>query len=171
MGNEARAPQSGGVSWIWKSGWLAHSVRTATGAGVSLAIAKAFGFPEPYWAAITTIVVMESTLGAAWTVSKKRLIGTALGAALGGALASYFEPGALLFAAAVFVLGLVCAVLRLDKSAYRFAGITVAIIILVAHVSPPWRLALHRFLLVSLGIAVALVFAALWPEREPAQGH
>jgi uncharacterized membrane protein YccC len=43
--------------------------------------------PESYWAAVITIIV--STLGAAWTISKQRFAGTALGAAMGALLTTY----------------------------------------------------------------------------------
>jgi len=44
--------------------------------------------PEAYWSAVTTLIVMQSTLGVAWTVSKQRFFGTALGAVAGGLLES-----------------------------------------------------------------------------------
>ncbi len=149
-----------------EGGWLVHSLRTAAGTAASLAVARLFGMPEAYWAAITTLIVMQSTLGAAWAVSKQRFIGTALGSALGGLLATYIQPGLLVFGAALFALGLVCAMLHLDRSAYRFAGITLAIVMLVARGDASWRIAVHRFVEVSLGIAVALVLTAAWPGRE-----
>jgi uncharacterized membrane protein YccC len=126
--------------------------------------------PEAYWAPITTIIVMQSTLGAAWDVSKPRFIGTALGAALGGLLASYPHPGIIVLGVAIFALGLICAALRLDQSAYRFAGITLMIVTLVARGNAPVVIAAHRFVEVSLGIAVALTLTALWPGRELASG-
>jgi uncharacterized membrane protein YccC len=61
-----------------------HSTRTAVAAVVSLLIARFCRLPESYWAAVTTIVIMQSTLGAAWTVSKQRFAGTGLGAVMGG---------------------------------------------------------------------------------------
>jgi uncharacterized membrane protein YccC len=157
------------ASWFstWESGWLVHSARTAIGMAASLAVAQLFSMPEAYWAPVTTVIVMESTLGAAWAVSKLRLIGTLLGAALGGLLASCFEPGIIVFGTAIFALGLICAVLRLDRSAYRFAGITLAIVILVPREIAPWLISVHRFIEVSLGIAVALAFTALWPVCDP----
>jgi uncharacterized membrane protein YccC len=158
------------MSWlsaIWRSGWPLHSLRTAAAGTASLAAATLLRLPEGYWAAITTIIVMQSTLGAAWTTSKQRLIGTALGTVLGGLVASRLEPGILLFGASILFLGLVCGALRLDLSAYRFAGITLAIVMLVVRSQPPWLIAAHRFVEVSLGIAVALVLTALWPAREP----
>jgi hypothetical protein len=60
-----------------------HSIRTAVAAVSSLLIARFLRLPESHWAPITTIVIMQSTLGAAWTVSKQRFAGTALGAAMG----------------------------------------------------------------------------------------
>ena len=61
-----------------------HVGRTTLAAVVSLVVARALRMPEPYWATVTTIVVMQSTLGAAWKVSVKRFAGTALGAFVGG---------------------------------------------------------------------------------------
>ncbi len=151
---------------LWKNGWLVHSVRTAVGATASCTIARLLGMPESYWAAIATLTVMQSTLGAAWPVSKQRFIGTALGAALGGLLASYVNPGIIVFGEAIFVLGLICGVLHLDQSAYRFAGITLTIVMLVVRGEAPQLIAVHRFIEVSLGIAVALALSALWPVRE-----
>ncbi len=168
------APNAGGSSLhsahgtkgsLWTA-WVEHAARTAIAAGVSLGCARLMRLPEAYWAPISTIVVMQSTLGAAWEVSKNRIIGTALGAAAGGLLASYVAPRVLAFAGAILVLGLVCALLRLDRSAYRFAGITLAIVALVERTSRPYLIAAHRFAEVSLGIAVALVLTAVWPGRE-----
>jgi len=71
------------------------------------------------------------------------------------------------FVAGIFALGLVCAFLRLDQNAYRFAGITLAIVTLVPRGATPCVIALHRFLEVSIGIAFALARSAVWPECEP----
>jgi hypothetical protein len=62
---------------------IEHSARTAAAAVVSLFVARWFGLSESYWAAITTLVVMQPTPGAALPISAKRIAGTALGAALG----------------------------------------------------------------------------------------
>jgi uncharacterized membrane protein YccC len=148
-------------------GWLVHSARTAVAASASLVVARLFSMPEPYWAAVTTIVVMQSTLGAAWEVSQKRIIGTALGAAAGGIMASYFQPNVVLFCAAIFMLGICCAILRQDVSAYRFAGVAFTIVTLVNHEKiPAYVIAFHRFAEVCIGIMVGLALSALWPERE-----
>ncbi len=155
--------------WKWNPENLPsviHSIRTAIAATVSLAVARLFGLPEAYWAAIATLVVMQSTLGATLLISIERIAATALGALAGALLASYFTGNLLLFAAAVFVLGLVCAAFRMEKSAYRYASVTLAIIVLIPRSNAAWIVALHRFVEVSVGIMVALVLAAIWPEHQ-----
>jgi uncharacterized membrane protein YccC len=46
--------------------------------------------------------------------------------------------------------------------AYRFAGIALTIVLLVTHDRSLWVVATHRFLEVSLGIAVALLATVVW---------
>jgi uncharacterized membrane protein YgaE (UPF0421/DUF939 family) len=145
-----------------------HSARTAVAVIASLLVARVSRLPETYWAAITTLIVMQSTLGAALTISGQRLAGTAVGAVAGAFLVTYFGPSVIAFGAGVFVMGLICAMLHLDRAAYRFAGITLAIIMLVVRDKPAWVIAAHRFLDVSVGIVVALVMTALWPEHPRA---
>jgi uncharacterized membrane protein YccC len=154
-----------GVGW---AGWsvLVHSARTAVAAVVSVLAARLFRLPEAYWAAITTLVITQSSLGAALTVSRQRFVGTALGAVVGAIVASYFGPHVLVFGTSVFILGLLCALARSDQSAYRFGGITLAIVLLVPRTGPAWQTAFHRFAEVSIGIGVALILAWVWPERE-----
>jgi uncharacterized membrane protein YccC len=157
------------ILWRIMDQGLEHPARTAVAAMASLIVADAFKLPEAYWAAVTALVVTQSTLGAALKISGQRFAGTALGAVAGALIAMYLPPTALVFTGAVFVLGIVCAALNLDRAAYRFAGITLAITLLVAHEGPAWVVAIHRFLGVSIGIAVGLVITAVWPEQHAAQ--
>jgi uncharacterized membrane protein YgaE (UPF0421/DUF939 family) len=143
-----------------------HSVRTAVVAVASLLIAQLFGLREAYWAPITTLVVEQSSLGAALAVSWQRFLGTMLGATLGAILASLFTRPVLAFGASVLILGLLRALMRLDLTGYRLGGVTAAIVLLVPRMGPPWEIAWHRFVEVSIGIGVALLFAKVWPERE-----
>src|SRR5882757_5759556 len=145
---------------------VVHSARTAVVAVASVLTARLFRLPETYWAPITTLVITQSSLGAALTVSWQRFVGTALGAIVGGMVASYFPSQLLVFGICVFILGLLCALLRSDQAAYRFGGITLAIVMLVPRSGPPWQIAFHRFAEVSIGIGVALVLTVVWPERE-----
>jgi uncharacterized membrane protein YgaE (UPF0421/DUF939 family) len=156
--------------WKWEPENLpsiVHSIRTATAATISLGIARLFGLPEAYWAAIATLVVMQSTLGATLLISIERIAATALGALAGALLATWFTQNLFVFTGAVFVLGLLSSVFRMEKSAYRYASITLAIILLIPRSNAAWIVALHRFFEVSVGIVVALALAALWPEHPP----
>jgi uncharacterized membrane protein YccC len=157
--------------WKWEPENLPsviHSIRTAIAATISLGVARLFGLPEAYWAAIATLVVMQSTLGATLLISVERIAATALGALAGALLATWFTQNPGVFAAAVFVLGLLCAAFRMEKSAYRYASITLAIIVLIPRSNAAWIIALRRFFEVSVGIVVALALAAVWPEHQPA---
>jgi uncharacterized membrane protein YccC len=146
---------------------LVDSARTAVAAVVSLLTARLFRLPEAYWAPITTLVITQSSLGAALSVSWQRLLGTMLGALVGAIVASYFGPHVLVFGTCVFILGLLCAVVRSDQSAYRFGAVTLAIVLLVPRTgTPAWQIAFNRFAEVSIGIGVALILAWVWPERE-----
>ena len=154
---------------------IEHAARTTVAAMASLLIARECRLPEAYWAVITTIVVMQATVGAALLISTRRLAGTALGAAMGALLATYFGPNLLAFGAGLFLLGVICAALgraygplqeHLDRTAYRFAGITLATTMLIVRPRPPWVIAIHRFIEVSIGIAVGLIMTVLWPERQ-----
>ena len=62
--------------WKWEQENLPsvlHSLRTAIAATVSLAVARLVGLPEAYWAAIATLVVMQSTLSATLLISIERI--------------------------------------------------------------------------------------------------
>jgi uncharacterized membrane protein YccC len=143
-----------------------HSVRTALAAMVSLVVARLFGLPEAYWAPVTTLVITQSSLRETLSLSWHRFMGTALGALVGVIVAIQIGPNLLAFGAAVLVLGLLCALVGSDRTAYRFGAVTLAIVLLVPRTNSAWHMAFHRFAGVSLGIGVALVLTVLWPESE-----
>jgi len=153
------------VKWVeWPV--VVHSTRTAVAAVASLLVARLFQLPEAYWAPITTIVITQSSLGTAFAVSWQRFVGTALGALVGAIVASRFGPHALVFGTCVFLLGLLCNVAHSNRNAYRFGGVTLAIVLLIPRTGSAWRIAFHRFAEVTVGLGVALILAWVWPERE-----
>jgi uncharacterized membrane protein YccC len=156
--------------WTWDKKNLpsiAHALRTAVAATLSVIIARLVKMPEAYWAAIATLVVMQSTLGATLTLSIERIVATAVGASVGAIEAQFFGTNLIPFPFAILLLGLLSFAFRLEKTAYRYASVTLAIIVLIPRAVPAWNTALHRFLEVSVGIIVALAVVALWPERQP----
>ena len=70
------------------------------------------------------------------------------------------------FALAIILIGLLSIAFRLEKTAYRWASITVAIIVLIPRSARAQTIALRRFVEVSVGIIVALVAVALWPKHQ-----
>ena len=142
------------------------SARTAVATLISLLAARLLKFPEFYWAPISTVVVMQSTLQplqGAW----QRFVGTALGAALGALVATFLGRSTAIYGVGIFVCGVVAAMAR-SWSAYRVAAIAFTIVVLISR-GPAWVFAWHRFLEVSLGIAVALAMvwiSQLRPQRS-----
>lgn len=150
------------LAWLKKS--LAHPAKTAIAAVLALLAARFLRSPEAFWAPISAMIVMQSNLGAALTVSWRRLVGTALGCAVGALLLSCFGASLIVYGAGVFGIGLLCAALRLERSAYRFAGITLTVVMFVGHTQAAWIIATHRFEEVSVGIVVGLIVTVVWPD-------
>jgi uncharacterized membrane protein YgaE (UPF0421/DUF939 family) len=127
---------------------LINSARATVASVASLLLARILKLPEFYWAPISTIVILLSTIDPL-TLAWQRFAGTALGAALGALIATYLHPNWIVYGLGIYVCGVLCALLRMD-SAYRFAAITLTIVLLIAHTRPPWIVAAHRFVEVSL---------------------
>ena len=155
--------------WTWKKENLpsvAHAIRTAVAATLSVLLARLVGLPEAYWAVIAALVVMQSPLSSTVPLAVQRIVASALGASLGAIESAYFGANLIAFALAIFVLGLISLAFRLERVGYSYAGITLAIIVLIPRPEAPWIAAVHRFAEVSLGILVALAVVAVWREEQ-----
>jgi uncharacterized membrane protein YgaE (UPF0421/DUF939 family) len=156
----------GGIfSGLHRASFL-DSVRTTFAAVAAMVLARVLKMPEYYWAPISAIVIIQSTIPPR-TLGWQRFVGTALGAALGAALATFFRPSVLVYGLGILLCGVLAWLLRVG-GAYRFAGITLSIVLLIPHTRVPWIVGWHRFLEVSLGIAVALVVTMVWPQAKKA---
>ena len=140
----------------------ACAAQTVVAVIASYLIACSFRLREAYWAPMSTLIVMQSTLSAALPTSVQYVAGTAVGAAVGAVIDVYFPANVWVFGVAVFVIGLLCVVLRVERSTYLYSSITLAIVMLVPRSTSGRLVALHRFFEVSTGIAVGLTFFALW---------
>ena len=143
-----------------------HVGRTTLAMVISVIAARACGLPQPFWAVVTTVLVMQSSLGAAWEVSLQRLVGTVIGGGTGAILVTWFPRSLPVLALGMLVMGVICGLLRQPHSAYRFAGITLLIIAMPSYPDPSWVIALHRILEVSIGIVVGMGVLALWRPRS-----
>jgi hypothetical protein len=99
---------------------LLDAARTTVAAVVSMLLARLLKLPEFYWAPISAIVIIQSTIDPR-TLEWQRFAGTALGAVVGALIATRFHTSALVYAVAIFLCGVLCAFLRF-RGAYRFAG-------------------------------------------------
>jgi uncharacterized membrane protein YgaE (UPF0421/DUF939 family) len=138
--------------------------QTTAAVMVSYLIAQLFRLPESYWAPIATLIVIQSTLRAALPVFVRYFAGTAVGAVLGAVMDTYFHRSVWAYGVAVFAVGLLCVALRVERSAYRYASITLAIVMLPYRSTSVPLIALHRFFEVSIGLSVGLAFVALRPK-------
>jgi len=148
---------------------LMNAARTAIATLISLMLARMLKLREFYWAPISTIVILLSTinpLAGSW----QRFVGTALGAALGALIATFFRVNWAIYGAGIFICGILCAALRINES-YRIAAITLSIVLLITHGDAPWIVALHRFIEVSIGIAVALLITTVWKVPQQIFGR
>jgi uncharacterized membrane protein YccC len=155
--------------WTWQkenlpSVW--HAVRTAIAATLSVLVARLVGMPEAYWAVIATLVVMQSPLGSTVPLAIQRIVASAVGASLGIVESAYFGANLLAFTLTIFALGPISMAFRLERVGYSYAGMTLAIIVLIQRPEPPWITAAHRFAEVSIGILVALSVVVVWRVEQ-----
>ena len=145
---------------------IAHVILSALTAVFSYLIASMFHLREAYWAPMSTLLVMQVTLSAAFPIAAQYVLGTAVGAIVGAAADIYFHTSVAAFGAAVLLVGLLCVALRVERSAFRYASITLAIVMLVPRSTSARLVALHRFLEVTIGIGVGLVLFAVWQKID-----
>jgi uncharacterized membrane protein YccC len=145
---------------------ILHTVRTAIAAVISLLLARLLGLPESYWAPISALIVTQSTWGASLPISIQRFAGTAFGTTVGAIVATFFPGDIIAYGLGIFVIGVLCTLVRADWAAFRYAGIGLSIVTLIPHIESPVTVAIHRFAEVSLGIVVGLAVTAVWPEGE-----
>jgi uncharacterized membrane protein YgaE (UPF0421/DUF939 family) len=147
---------------------LMTAARAAVASVASLLLARSLKQPEFYWAPITTIVILLSTVDPL-TLAWQRFAGTAIGAAVGALVATFLSHNWIVYGASIFFCGILSVLLRLG-AAYRFAAITLSIVVLIPRDDPPRIIATHRFIEVSLGIAVALLTTLAWPIPAAGRG-
>lgn len=153
-----------GGFWSWeRRRLLIHAAKTALAAALCWWVGSRFGLHDGYWGAISAIIVLQSNFGATITASRDRILGTAIGAALGF---SFSLVGTLPwnYIAALFAAVVICGLLGYRTSS-RLAGVTVTIVMLVQS-SSHTTIALIRVGQVLLGIVVALAVSTLvFPDR------
>jgi uncharacterized membrane protein YccC len=139
---------------------LRHAVRMTVAAVAALELTALLHLPDGYWAVITTMLIMQGSLGATLGAAVDRILATVAGAALGvigavlGARLPFLQP---------FLLVLVTvplAILAMQRPSFRVAPVTAAIVLLIGGVEhDTLQLAFQRLLEISIGCVIGVVTA------------
>jgi uncharacterized membrane protein YgaE (UPF0421/DUF939 family) len=105
----------------FNTGDLRHAIKTGVAAVVCLYLADLFRLPQGYWAAVSAVIVLQSSVGATVNASLSRFADTAIGAVLGGLFVKLWgsHVWALGFAAAITVW--LCLLLAIAAAFHRLA--------------------------------------------------
>ena len=133
---------------------------TALTAVSCLYIAQWLKLPQPFWAVMSSVVVMQADAKATISASWMRIAGTLVGALVGGLFLAFLGYHVWSFGIAMALVVLICALLKMES--YRIAAVTVAVVMLIGQSGPAWTTAEDRFLEVSFGILIALLISAIF---------
>ena len=145
---------------------LRHATQMTIAAVLTFVAAWAFALPEGYWAVISAVVVMQSSLGGTLGASLDRLMATVTGAMVGAAcvtlrgLAPMPEVVAMTLAVGPTVL------LAALRPSFRLAPVTAVIVLVGASPGAARLTAFHRVMQIALGCVVGVPTAHLvLPDR------
>lgn len=151
--------------WLERHGGeLRLALRTTLAGLVTFALAELFRLPQGYWAVLTSVIIMQGSVGGSLKAGIDRMIGTFAGA-IWGVLVTLAIPHhdtaalALALAVALGPLALVAAL----KPGFRVAPVT-AIIVLLSTTSlqaGPVSYAIDRVFEIGLGCVVGLAVSLL----------
>jgi uncharacterized membrane protein YccC len=147
-------------SWLaGRGGEMRLALRTTLAGLVTFALAQLFQLPQGYWAVLTSVIIMQGSVGGSLKASVDRMIGTFAGAIWGVAvtLAIPHHDIATMTLALALALGPLALVAAL-KPSFRVAPVT-AIIVLLSTTSlqaGPVSYAIDRVLEIGLGCVVGL---------------
>jgi uncharacterized membrane protein YccC len=122
------------------------------------------------WAAISAIVVTQSSRRETTSSASLRIIGSAVGALTSAVYLSFLPFHPVGMAVVLFATVVICAALRIPSHA-RLAAITVLVVMVTASLDPklsPQLNALLRFIESGIGTAMAVLFVLLWPGSRVA---
>jgi len=146
---------------------LHRAVRVTVAAALAYELATRLNLPQGFWAVITAVIVMQSSVGGTLAASIDRMVGTVGGAVVGAAVAvigSFTKmPEVLALVAAIMPLSIAAAVYQ----SMRIAPVTAAILLLASPSNiDPLVSAADRVFEIALGSIVGLAVAILvFPAR------
>jgi uncharacterized membrane protein YccC len=169
--SEAPAQAGGGIRrWAERHrARLGLSARIVTAALATFAAAHLIGFAQSYWAVLTSVIVMQASVGGSIQATLDRLIGSLGGAVWGVAVCLTVPHASVAGLGVALAIALApLAVLTAFRPAWRIASITAIILLLTptSQAGGPVAAGVQRLLEVGLGSFVAVVVAmVLAPGR------
>lgn len=151
--------------FAWLTGRRAEfrlAARVVVAGVLTFALAQVLGLSQGYWAVITSVIVMQASLGGSLKATIDRLIGTLAGAIYGAAvdiLIPHASPEGLGLTLAIALAPL--AFLAAVYPSFRVAPITAIIVLLTpaAATLTPIQFTIDRVLEIALGSVVGLAVA------------
>jgi uncharacterized membrane protein YgaE (UPF0421/DUF939 family) len=138
-----------------------HACATAFVSCVCYATGKMIHLVEVYWAVISAVVVLQGHFKDTEKASWDRFVGTAIGALTGWFAAAYWHGNIWIVGLAIFVGIAICELLNMSLAG-RLCGVTIAVIALIPRPGlPAHEIAFHRFIEVSYGIIIALIYTLI----------
>ena len=146
--------------------WINAPLKIAVAAVFALFLARILHLPEAFWAPISAIVCSLDDVDSATQVARRRLLGTFFGVTVAAIQISLAPHGLISYSLAVALLGLICGLIKLHPSAFRFGAIALTVVVTSPDKAAVWLTASTRFVDVALGILVALAVARIWPKKR-----
>ncbi len=150
-----------------------QALRGTTAALAALAVAILLKIENPYWAAMTALIVIQPTRGMLLEKSLYRLLGSAIGAAAGLLILLYTRSPLLLTLALAFWLAVCVGIGNLLYAQRSYAALmaacTCAIIAMSGYLNPAhlYAIVFGRIACIMVGIIVTTVVTALFTPVNP----
>jgi uncharacterized membrane protein YccC len=164
------AAQASEPGWIGRHrAELRLSIRVSVAGLIAYLLADMLDLPQGFWAVITAVIVIQTSVGASIKAALDRLVGTIGGAAVGAIVAIVLlRAGESWRAVAVFVALLPLALGAALSPSLRIAPVTALIMLLGTTTAHPLRSAFERVIEIGLGNVVGIGVALL---VLPARAH
>jgi uncharacterized membrane protein YccC len=141
---------------------LRQAVRIMVATAAAFGAYKLLGLQQGYWAVFTVLVVMQGSIGSTLGAALDRLLGTLIGAALGGIGLAFHAGGPVELGAILVVVTGIAGFVATVRPQLRIAPVTAAIMLLTAPPGLPVQaFVADRIVEIGLGGVVGVLAALL----------
>ena len=132
-----------------------RNIKTGIAVFISIAISRILSSGYPFFAAVASIVAMQSSVEGSFKAGKNRMLGTFVGAVVGYVFALIAPGNVFLCAIGIIMVIYICNILNW-KDAISIGGIVFLAIMLNLNGGSPLYYSLYRILDTFIGTVVAL---------------